>query len=214
MATTSLPATDSLQALQAYVWDMNKERGFDLKDPAKKMLLLTEEVGELAKAVRKVAGLKFTSTTKQTELTEEIADVLIVLLGLACRYRCIQCTRCQRTKEPRKDLEVNMSDANDTRNAALAAYQEYVRQVMGERGFDEERVSQKFMLLLEEAGEFAKAARQKANLAQAADAPVQDLTDAAADVFTILLDICNQLDIDLEQAFIAREHKNQARTWE
>ena len=109
---------------------------------------------------------------------------------------------------------MNMSDANDTRNAALAAYQEYVRQVMGERGFDEERVSQKFMLLLEEAGEFAKAARQKANLAQAADAPVQDLTDAAADVFTILLDICNQLDIDLEQAFIAREHKNQARTWE
>ena len=83
MATTSLPATDSLQALQAYVWDMNKERGFDLKDPAKKMLLLTEEVGELAKAVRKVAGLKFTSTTKQTELTEEIADVLIVLLGLS-----------------------------------------------------------------------------------------------------------------------------------
>jgi len=108
---------------------------------------------------------------------------------------------------------VNTSDANDTRNAALAAYQEYVRQVMGERGFDDERVSQKFMLLLEEAGEFAKAAREKANLAQAADAPVQDLADAAADVFAILLDICNQLDIDLEQAFIAREHKNQTRTW-
>ncbi len=80
---TALPDTDSLQALQAYVWQMNKERGFNLEDPAKKMLLLTEEVGELAKAVRKLAGLKFTDTTKQTELSEEIADVLIVLLGLS-----------------------------------------------------------------------------------------------------------------------------------
>ena len=107
-----------------------------------------------------------------------------------------------------------MATANDTQNAALNAYQQYVKQVMKERGFDDELLSQKFMLLLEEAGEFAKAARQKANLAQAIDASVEDLHDAAADVFTILLDLCNQLDIDLEAAFIAREHKNQTRTWE
>jgi NTP pyrophosphatase (non-canonical NTP hydrolase) len=109
---------------------------------------------------------------------------------------------------------MNKSDANDTQNAALAAYQQYVQQVMSERGFDDERVSQKFMLLLEESGEFAKAARAKANLAQAADSPTENLDDAAADVFAILLDICNQLGIDLEQAFIAREHKNQSRSWE
>ena len=105
-------------------------------------------------------------------------------------------------------------DAQDTQNAALAAYQQYVRQVMSERGFDDETVSQKFMLLLEEAGEFAQAARNKANLAQSSDATVEDCSDAAADVFAILLDICNQLDINLEQAFINREHKNQTRTWE
>jgi NTP pyrophosphatase (non-canonical NTP hydrolase) len=105
-------------------------------------------------------------------------------------------------------------DANDTQNASLAAYQQYVRQVMKERGFDDETVSQKFMLLLEEAGEFAQAAREKANLAQATDAGVEDLHDAAADVFTILLDICNQLGLDLEKAFIKREHKNETRTWE
>jgi NTP pyrophosphatase (non-canonical NTP hydrolase) len=105
-------------------------------------------------------------------------------------------------------------NANDTQNAALAAYQQYVKQVMSERGFDDERVSQKFMLLLEEAGELAQAAREKANLAQATDASVEDLNDAAADVFAVLLDICNQLDIDLEKAFIAREHTNQSRTWQ
>lgn len=107
-----------------------------------------------------------------------------------------------------------MADASDTQNANLAAYQQYVRQVMNERGFDDETVSQKFMLLLEQSGEFAQAARQKANLAQAADTTTEDLDDAAADVFNILLDICNQIGLDLETAFIKREHKNQSRTWE
>jgi NTP pyrophosphatase (non-canonical NTP hydrolase) len=107
-----------------------------------------------------------------------------------------------------------MANASDTQNASLAAYQQYVQQVMRERGFDDETVSQKFMLLLEEAGGFAKAARKQANLAQSTDATIDDPADAAADVFAILLDLCNQLGIDLEQAFIGREQKNQARTWE
>ena len=77
-----LPANDSLQTLQAYVWQINEERGFTTEDATQKMLMLTEEVGELAKAVRKLAGLKFSDTTKRTELSDELADVLIVLLGL------------------------------------------------------------------------------------------------------------------------------------
>lgn len=107
-----------------------------------------------------------------------------------------------------------MASADDTQSATLNAYQQYVKQVMHERGFDDERLSQKFMLLLEEAGDFAQAARKKASLAQSTDASVEDLHDAAADVFAILLDLCNQLEIDLEAAFIAREHENQGRTWE
>lgn len=107
-----------------------------------------------------------------------------------------------------------VANAGDTQNATLAAYQQYVQQVMSERGFDDETVSQKFMLLLEEAGEFAQAARQQANLTQATDTAKEDVNDAAADVFAVLLDICNQLNLNLEQAFIDREHKNQSRTWE
>lgn len=107
-----------------------------------------------------------------------------------------------------------MADANDTQNANLSAYQQYVAQVMRERGFDDETISQKFMLLLEEAGEFAQAAREIANLAQAADASAEGLGDAAADVFAILLDICNHIGLDLEKAFISREQKNQTRSWE
>jgi NTP pyrophosphatase (non-canonical NTP hydrolase) len=80
---TELPSGDSLTELQEYIWQMNVERGFSREDPAKKMVMLMEEVGELAKAVRQRVGLKFTDTTKRTELAEELADVQIVLLGLA-----------------------------------------------------------------------------------------------------------------------------------
>lgn len=78
-----IPSDISLKELQKYVWRMNHERGFNTDDPSQKLVMLVEEVGELAKAVRKKAGLKFSATTKQTEIEEELADVLIVLLGLA-----------------------------------------------------------------------------------------------------------------------------------
>lgn len=78
-----IPLDESLRNLQRYIWQMNIERGFNTKDPSKKLVMLMEEMGELAKAVRKVSGLKFTDTTKRTELKEELADVQIVLLGLA-----------------------------------------------------------------------------------------------------------------------------------
>jgi NTP pyrophosphatase (non-canonical NTP hydrolase) len=59
-----LPDHDSLKNLQAYVWQMNIERKFNTEDPSKKLVMLMEEVGELAKAVRQAAGLKFTETTR------------------------------------------------------------------------------------------------------------------------------------------------------
>lgn len=80
---TDLPKDDSLTRLQEYVWQMNIERGFNTEDASKKLVMLMEEVGELAKAIRKHVGMKLTDTTKQQELREELADVQIVLLGLA-----------------------------------------------------------------------------------------------------------------------------------
>lgn len=80
---THITSESTLAEVQDYIWRMNHERGFDLTNPEKKMLLLTEEVGEVAKAIRKIAGLKFDSTTRQASLSEEIADVFIVLSGLA-----------------------------------------------------------------------------------------------------------------------------------
>jgi len=95
----------------------------------------------------------------------------------------------------------------------LNDYQKLVRQLVIERGFEDETVPEVFMLLLEEAGEFAKAARKVSGVKVDKTSRVHDLEEEAADVFWLVIDLCNRLDIDLEKAFRAKEAKNQKREW-
>ena len=95
----------------------------------------------------------------------------------------------------------------------LADLQQYVEAMARVRGFNTENVSLKFMMLFEEVGEFAKAARTHAGGKLAHDAPDQSVTDEAADILFVLLTICNMLDIDLEKAFREKEVRNKQRTW-
>ena len=98
-------------------------------------------------------------------------------------------------------------------NPTLSDLQEYIRQVVKARGFHEETIAQRFMLLMEECGEFARAARKHAGIKFADDTKRTELEHEAADVFIILLGMCNMLDIDLEQAFRDKEEKNKQRVW-
>lgn len=75
--------SQDLKQLQTYIWQKNIERGFSEESAERKMLMLTEEVGELAKAIRKHIGMGFSETTSKSEAAEELADVLIITLGLA-----------------------------------------------------------------------------------------------------------------------------------
>jgi len=75
--------SQDIKELQAYIWQMNIDRGFSGDSAEQKMLMLTEEVGELAKAIRQHIGMGFSETTTKNEAAEELADVLIVALGLA-----------------------------------------------------------------------------------------------------------------------------------
>lgn len=97
-------------------------------------------------------------------------------------------------------------------NPTLADLQQYVRDMMHERGFDN-TVEQRFMMLFEECGELAKAARTQAGMKLAADTHTADAEEEAADVLIIFLGICNLLDIDLEKAFRVKEERNKKRTW-
>ncbi|HEU5199074.1 MAG TPA: MazG nucleotide pyrophosphohydrolase domain-containing protein [Ktedonobacterales bacterium] len=74
----------TLSDLQRYVAEVCQERGWTKDTPAEKFVLFIEEVGELAKAMRKAAGLyEERAKPSQWALEEEFADVLSYLLDLA-----------------------------------------------------------------------------------------------------------------------------------
>lgn len=79
-----LPESPTLKDLQAYLAEVCQERGWTKDSPSEKFVLFIEEVGELAKAMRKAAGL-YEEHAKQRDvsLEEEFADVLSYLLDLA-----------------------------------------------------------------------------------------------------------------------------------
>jgi NTP pyrophosphatase (non-canonical NTP hydrolase) len=105
-----------------------------------------------------------------------------------------------------------MSDLHLKDSPTLADYQQYTLEMIKERGF-EDNVEQRFMLLLEEAGELAKAARGHTNIKFAADTKQKEVEEEAADVFIVLLAICNLLGVDLEKAFREKEERNKQRAW-
>ena len=95
----------------------------------------------------------------------------------------------------------------------LPEYQRLIRRLIKERGFDKETVPEVFMLFLEEAGEFAKSARKASGVSVDKNSRIHDMEEEAADVFWLLIDLCNRLNIDLATAFADKEKKNQARKW-
>ncbi len=104
--------------------------------------------------------------------------------------------------------------SNAPSKPGLVDYQELIKKLIVERGFDKETVPEVFMLFLEEAGEFAKAARKVSGIKTDDASKIHDLQEEAADVFWLLIDLCNRLDINLATAFEEKEKKNQSRIWQ
>jgi len=74
----------SLTDIQEYIRKVIELRGFEDETPEKLMLQMLEEVGELAKALRKELGYKIdvSKIGKYGNVSNEIADVFIFLLSL------------------------------------------------------------------------------------------------------------------------------------
>ena len=83
---------------QAYLAAVVRERGFEKETPDEVFMLLAEEVGELAKAIRKSSGRKTYKDSKHRDLEEEAADVLFMLLDLSNRLN-IDLEKAFRAKE-------------------------------------------------------------------------------------------------------------------
>jgi|SRR5579884_1185274 NTP pyrophosphatase (non-canonical NTP hydrolase) len=94
-----LPDRPTLADLQRYVEQVCQERGWTKDTYAEKFLLFMEEIGELAKAIRKAAGLYDEKAKPEpANLEEEFADVLSYLLDLA-NYFHIDLEQAFRAKE-------------------------------------------------------------------------------------------------------------------
>lgn len=94
-----LSENPTLQELQRYIAEVCQERGWTKDSPPEKFVLFIEEVGELAKAMRKAAGLyQEQARQRDISLEEEFADVLSYLLDLANCFQ-IDLERAFREKE-------------------------------------------------------------------------------------------------------------------
>lgn len=101
-------------------------------------------------------------------------------------------------------------------NNSLNEIQDYIREIITIRGFSEQRVQDKMLLLLEETGELAKAIRKTLPEASIDYDKIENYTDIEeeiADVFIVLVSICNRLNINLYDAMKKKEEKNIKRQW-
>ena len=97
----------------------------------------------------------------------------------------------------------------------LKDLQAYLAEVCEERGWTKDSPAQKFVLFIEEVGELAKAMRKAAGLYEERARPRDvSLEEEFADVLSYLLDLANCFEVDLQEAFQAKELINQTRTWE
>lgn len=74
----------SVSDIQKYIKDMKKERKFDCITIEREMMLFIEEIGELAKAIRKKTNGSLDINKKYYQnVEEELADCFIYLLSIA-----------------------------------------------------------------------------------------------------------------------------------
>ena len=74
----------SVAEIQRYIKDMKKARKFDKVTIEREMMLFVEELGELAKAIRKNTKGRLDITKEYNDsVEEELADCFIYLLSIA-----------------------------------------------------------------------------------------------------------------------------------
>jgi NTP pyrophosphatase (non-canonical NTP hydrolase) len=97
--------------------------------------------------------------------------------------------------------------------ASLPDIQDYVRRMEAERGLDHQDLSSQCLKLGEEIGELYRAVRKLQGNPQDPSGRIADIGDEAVDALILLMSIANRCDINLEDAFRAKEARNESRIW-
>jgi NTP pyrophosphatase (non-canonical NTP hydrolase) len=96
----------------------------------------------------------------------------------------------------------------------LKDFQDYVKELETERGFEKQDVIQKCLLLGEEIGELFKAVRKMQSISiDKQNSKITTVEEELADILIYLCAIANRYNIDLEEAFRKKEEINKDRVW-
>ena len=95
----------------------------------------------------------------------------------------------------------------------LADIQTYVIKLEEERGFSDQSVKEKCLLLGEEVGELFKAVRKREGVKVDLNSNFGSIDEELADILIYLCAIANRYDVDLETAFREKEKINHQRVW-
>lgn len=110
-----------------------------------------------------------------------------------------------------KDLFSQLSN-----KTTLPELQNYIKNVIELRGFSNKTVQDEMLLILEETGELAKAIRKKlpdGTIDKNKINHYTEIEEEVADVFIVLAELCNILNIDLYSAILSKEQENIERKW-
>lgn len=100
-----------------------------------------------------------------------------------------------------------------SQGASLPGIQDYVARMEAERGLDKQDLPAQCLKLGEEVGELYRAVRKLQGQPQDPGGRVADVGDEAVDALILLMSIVNRCGINLEDAFRAKEARNESRVW-
>ncbi|MGA2831076.1 MAG: hypothetical protein ABSF03_33750 [Streptosporangiaceae bacterium] len=100
-----------------------------------------------------------------------------------------------------------------SQGVSLPGIQDYVAKMEAERGLDKQDLPSQCLKLGEEVGELYRAVRKLQGQPQDPAGRVADVGDEAADALILLMSIVNRCGINLEDAFRAKEARNESRVW-
>ncbi|MGW4411988.1 MazG nucleotide pyrophosphohydrolase domain-containing protein [Nonomuraea sp. NPDC004702] len=190
--------------MQRYVSDMERERHFDDSSLIEQCLKLSEEAGEVCKAVRKHEALPVDPASTIGSLAHELADVLICGLSIANRGD----TDLTAALRDPQGLGQTGSNGVDATAMTLADLQHRVASMTNERLLSGTLIEHCLLLSARVGNVCAEALTWRA-----APAGRSDLAGELIGVLQHLAAIANLVDLDLATALRSKEAINETRVW-
>ena len=100
--------------------------------------------------------------------------------------------------------------------STLPQIQDYISKVLELRGFSNQTVQDKLLLLIEEVGELAKSVRKFSSRASVDERKLSNYSNVEselADVFIVLVSVADKLNLDLFECLKQKESENINRVW-